>query len=114
MTDTGLHSVLDICFVHPIYRRRGIGTLLMEWGIKIADERGLESYIDATEEGIPLYEKHKYTMAPRVDFMAEKIQASPAIQELQEELLPFSFWPMWRPIGGNVLPDIQKPWERKL
>ena len=28
--------------------------LLMAWGIRKADELGLESYIDATEAGVPL------------------------------------------------------------
>ena len=32
-------------FTHPDHRRRGAGTLLMDWGIKLADQWGLESFI---------------------------------------------------------------------
>ena len=65
--------MLDICFVHPEYRRRGVGRLLMAWGINKADEMGLESYIDATEAGMPLYETCGYTKASRLISMHRRI-----------------------------------------
>jgi len=111
LADKLRYLVLDICFVHPHYRRLGVGRLLMAWGIKKADELGFESYIDATEAGIPLYEMCGYAKASRVDFDASKDEASQQWRELREELLPFSFWPMWRPVGG-IFKDTMRPWEQ--
>ena len=85
----------------------------MDWGIKKADELDLESYIDATEAGVPLYETSGYVKASRVDFSAYKDNPSPQWKQLQGELLPFAFWPMWRPAGGKFEYDTKKPWEHK-
>ena len=105
-----LYSVLDICFVHPEYRRRGIGKLLMAWGIDKADEMSLECYIDATEAGVPLYEACGFVKASKVDFNASKDEPSPHWKELQAELLPFAFWPMWRPVRGKFKKETVEPW----
>ena len=32
----------------------------MDWGLKMADERGLEAWLDASEFGAPLYEKYGF------------------------------------------------------
>lgn len=83
----------------------------MAWGIKRADEMGLESYIDATESGTALYEKYGYIKAPGVDFVADKHDPSPYLKQLQQELLPFTFWPMWRPAGGKLSAGSETQWE---
>lgn len=111
LADNSLCSVLDICFVHPDYRRLGVGRLLVAWGIDKADIMGLESYIDATEAGIPLYEKCGYVKASRVDFHASKDNPSPQWEQLQAELLPFAFWPMWRPVEGKFKAGNEEPWK---
>ena len=92
---------LNMCFVHPGFRRRGIGKLLLQWGLVKADERGLETYIDATESGRPLYEGLGFVAAPSVtvDFTAPQPPGE-IWQRLQAECLPFHFWPMWRPVNG--------------
>ena len=84
----------------------------MAWGINKADEMGLESYIDATEAGVPLYETFGYVKASRIDFEAPKDEPSPLWKKLQAELLPFAFWPMWRPVGGRYERDTMEPWKQ--
>ncbi|KAL8708173.1 MAG: hypothetical protein Q9220_006934 [cf. Caloplaca sp. 1 TL-2023] len=54
------HVLLNICFVHPDFRRRGAASLLMDWGLHKADELGLESFIEAAMPAIPLYLKHEF------------------------------------------------------
>ena len=81
----------------------------MDWGIKKAHEMGLESNIDATEAGVPLYETCGYIKASRVDFSASKDDPSPQWKQLQRELLPFAFWPMWRPARGKFEYDTKHP-----
>lgn len=43
--------------VHPKYQRKGIGKLLMEYGIGIAQQVDLPVYIESSKEGVRLYEK---------------------------------------------------------
>ncbi|CAG8980476.1 hypothetical protein HYALB_00013597 [Hymenoscyphus albidus] len=41
----------------PAYRRLGAANLILDWGIKKAQEMGVEMWLDATIYGIPLYKK---------------------------------------------------------
>jgi GNAT superfamily N-acetyltransferase len=45
--------------VHPDYQRKGIGQLLMEYGISIAQEVELPMYVESSPDGVRLYEKMK-------------------------------------------------------
>ncbi|MCJ1310348.1 hypothetical protein MMC25_004012 [Agyrium rufum] len=104
------HAFLDICFVDPGSRRAGIGSALLQWGLSKADEMGLESYIDATADGKPFYQALGFTAADKVDFSIPK--PNPRQKELAEYLLPFSFWPMWRPVRGDFKNgDVLEPWK---
>ena len=40
------------------YRGRGIGSELLEWGIKMADSLQTRIYLEATSAGLPLYRKY--------------------------------------------------------
>ena len=104
-------AVLEICFVHPDYRRRGVGKLLMAWGLEKADEMGLECYIDATSEGVPLYETFGFLKGSKIDFIPPNGSNNTEWQQLKQELTPFSFWPMWRPVKGLSRDDESAPWE---
>ncbi|RYO81791.1 hypothetical protein DL766_004652 [Monosporascus sp. MC13-8B] len=41
---------------HVYHRRRGAGRLLAQWGIDIAEQLKLPIYLEATFEGVPLYD----------------------------------------------------------
>ncbi|KAK4554684.1 hypothetical protein LTR86_008186 [Recurvomyces mirabilis] len=41
--------------VHPTHQRRGLGTKLVQWGLKICDEAALPGYITASPAGAELY-----------------------------------------------------------
>jgi GNAT superfamily N-acetyltransferase len=43
--------------VHPDYQRKGIGKLLMEYGISVAQQVELPIYIESSQDGVRLYEK---------------------------------------------------------
>ncbi len=49
---------LTMLATHPGHRRRGIASMLFEWGVQRADEEGAMIYLDATEVGAGLYEKY--------------------------------------------------------
>ena len=52
--------MLAVLVTDPKYQRRGAGNLLVEWGAKRADEDGLMAYLEATDEGRQLYERHGF------------------------------------------------------
>ncbi|KAH8677927.1 acyl-CoA N-acyltransferase [Xylariales sp. PMI_506] len=41
---------------HPDYRRKGIGRMLVQWGIDIAEQLGLPIYVESTTTAVPLFE----------------------------------------------------------
>jgi GNAT superfamily N-acetyltransferase len=48
---------LDMLGTHPDYRKRGAGSMLVQWGCDLADREGVAAYVDASKAGAPLYEK---------------------------------------------------------
>ncbi|EAU29938.1 predicted protein [Aspergillus terreus NIH2624] len=54
------HYYLDVLATHPNFRRRGAATMLLRWGCDQADRDGLPVYIDASEAGVPVYEKYGF------------------------------------------------------
>lgn len=55
--ELGSYVFVDTLAVEPEWQGQGAGRLLMEEVCKEADERGWESMLEATEEGVRLYEK---------------------------------------------------------
>jgi GNAT superfamily N-acetyltransferase len=109
------HVLLNIAFTHPKHRRRGAGRLFMEWGVKKADELRVESFIEATDEGVLLYENYGYrVMEPFV--MDAKPENGEELDEGWKRMykacdLPFHGAFMWRPVGGKWTEDTKAPWE---
>lgn len=48
---------LHLLITHPAHRRRGAGSMLIDWGLKQADVAGLPTYLEASPMGLPLYER---------------------------------------------------------
>lgn len=51
----------------PAYQGKGAGSQLMRWGLKKADEHGLEAFLEASPEAVPLYERLGFKEADRTD-----------------------------------------------
>ncbi|KAI9881207.1 MAG: hypothetical protein M1830_007185 [Pleopsidium flavum] len=95
------HLLLEMCFVHPEHRRRGAGSLLTEWGIRKADEMGVEAFVESTDDGKPVYAQHGFAVMNDFDINPTIPDPSEEWKKLQKELLPMHGYFMWRPIGGN-------------
>ncbi|THY28296.1 hypothetical protein D6D01_03925 [Aureobasidium pullulans] len=51
---------LHICFTDPDYQRRGIGSMMLQWGSDLADQLFLPSWVEASPAGNFLYRKFGY------------------------------------------------------
>lgn len=52
--------------VHPIYQRQGIGSMLLEWGCRDADNHHRDCFVMASPAGIPLYTKFDFKVVGQV------------------------------------------------
>jgi ribosomal protein S18 acetylase RimI-like enzyme len=64
--------VLKELYVRREYQRRGIGNMLVQWGVSKADELCLLAYTEATPAGLRLYLRHGFV---EMDRMAVDLEA---------------------------------------
>lgn len=86
--------------VHPAHRLCGIGSLLMAAGIKKADYLDLESWLEGSSMGKPLYEKFGFRTLLKVAFDNEVPGASDEWRKCAHEMTPAAVFAMWRPKQG--------------
>lgn len=83
---------LYLCFTDPMYRRHGAGAMLVDWGIKKADEWGLECFLSATPGlGKPLYEKAQFIVVDETILEMRIPDPSEEWKACQRQLLPYSW-----------------------
>lgn len=52
--------MLNSLATHPDHQGRGAGKLLLDWGVKKADDEGLVTYLDASQVARPIYQKRGF------------------------------------------------------
>ncbi|KAL9018593.1 MAG: hypothetical protein Q9185_004109 [Variospora sp. 1 TL-2023] len=103
--------LLEILFVHPSHRRRGAGSLLVEWGVRKADEMGVEAFVEATDDGMPLYAKYGFRKTDDIVLKGELEGMDDDLRKLGRELEWKGHY-MWRPVGGRwVEGETRVPWK---
>ena len=106
---------LSFMCVCPRYQRRGIGRLLMEWGLAKTDVLELESFIKASEFGKGLYTKYGFQTVKDVSVKMDVAKSSEEWKRLSEELLPIDFTALWRPSKGEWKDgESQMTWDKRL
>lgn len=84
----------------------------MNWGKQKADEMGVEMWLDATKYGVPVYLKHGFTVVGVNQVKPTKEDPGEEWVKTEKELGEMTFWPMWRPAGGDYDEETSvKPWE---
>lgn len=56
------HLALNTIATHPLYQRRGLANLHMEWGTKEADRLGVPLYLMSSNVARPLYERWGFSV----------------------------------------------------
>ncbi|CAG8979942.1 hypothetical protein HYALB_00013366 [Hymenoscyphus albidus] len=113
---SGRPSVMNRPHLH--YRRRGVGRLMMEWGCKLADEMGLQCFVESTDDGRELYKSAGFVAVHPFFLDAqpsnEQEGDNPEWLKVKDKITPepYRVWLMWRPEGG-IFKDgkIGFPWE---
>ncbi|KAJ4296754.1 hypothetical protein N0V90_006802 [Kalmusia sp. IMI 367209] len=59
---------LDNLATHPEHQRRGAGRILLDWGVRKANEEGWRTYLDATPAGLKVYERIGFKLVKEVTF----------------------------------------------
>jgi len=60
--------MLGTLTIRPEYQRKGVGTLLMKYGIEEADRLGIRSYLEASAAGKGLYLRYGYKPVKNIEF----------------------------------------------
>ncbi|KAI6775966.1 hypothetical protein HG530_002724 [Fusarium avenaceum] len=103
---------VNIVFTHPDHRRQGVANVIMNWSKQKADEMGVELWLDATEQGMPVYEKHGFTVVNVNTIQPRKENPGKEWNKVKKELGTMTFRQMWRPAGGDYQEGkTVKPWE---
>ena len=101
-------------FTHPSHRRRGVGKLLMQWGMDQAREKGLEVFVEATDIGLPLYESFGLRVMYVDHLDAYERNPSDEWRKMSHELLPLHWFFMWKPKDRVCEPGkTVVPWDTK-
>lgn len=62
------YLMLNQLAVHPSHQGRGIGSLLLNWGLEKADTEGLAVYLTASEAGKRMYDKRGFEVRRVVEW----------------------------------------------
>lgn len=59
---------MELLVVHPDYKRKGLGGMIVDYGCKLADKEQLPCYVDGSPHGKGLYEKYGFEMKAEETF----------------------------------------------
>lgn len=80
-----------MCFVLPEYRRRGVGSLIMNWGVKKADELQLDSFLESTDLGGALYRNFGFIEVDRTEVDMTISDPSEEWKDMEKQNLPMAW-----------------------
>lgn len=101
-------------FTLPGQRGKGFGSMLMEWGINVADQMGIEVVVEATKMGMHLYKKFGLRTVEKICIDTAVDNPSNLWKKMESDFGNCIIWWMWKPHGGIYEPGkIDLPWVAK-
>ena len=86
----------------------------MQHGCNLADSLDVETFMEASSLGKPLYERYGFQSLLKFGFDTEKPDASDTWRKCEHEMTPEPIFAMWRSKGGLWIKDgvhADSPWE---
>jgi len=102
--------VLNILFTAPDHRRRGVATMLLDWGLATAKDLGLEFWLNATPIGKPLYEKHGFEVVQKIVLAPKCHHPDEKWKRMEKEIGEVTFYTMWLPKEGLITENTIRAW----
>ena len=62
------YFMLNTLATHPDHHRKGAGRILLDWGMRKADEEGWVTYLDSSSLARPIYEKVGFELVREIEF----------------------------------------------
>ncbi|PVI07446.1 acetyltransferas-like protein [Periconia macrospinosa] len=88
---------LNILCTHPDYRRKGIGAMLLEWGLEVAKDKNVEFWLNSTPVGKPLYERYGFEVVERNTLVPRTDHPDDNWKKIEKEMEDVVFWTMYMP-----------------
>ena len=111
----GFEIVLNILWTHPGYQRKGVGKLIMDWGVKRAVDLDIETWLDASPFGKGLYEQFGFTTVEQLNITPQQDPPNEAWAKVKSDLGEMMSEAMWRPSESQCKKSIKgkdmKPWD---
>lgn len=60
--------MLNSLATHPDHQGRGAGKMLLDWGVKKADDEGLITYLDSSQVARPIYESRGFEVKKAIEW----------------------------------------------
>ena len=76
--------------------------MIMKWCLEHADRLGLESFIEATKEGKPCYERFGFKVIDTNEFHVQKENPDKGWKEAESSLIPFTWYSMLRSAKASL------------
>lgn len=112
------HPDISGMFTLPTHRGRGYGTLLMKYGMSKISEMNVEATVEASEEGLHLYEKFGFRTIDAITIDTTYKNGKPGYlwKKLSYEYRGNTTWWMWKPKPSDAdvyTQGMELPWEKK-
>lgn len=78
------HWFLSLIGVRPEAQGQGAARMLLQWGLQEAENAGMRVFLDATEDGRPVYEKYGFREVRQMHFANGTVKQTCMIREAPE------------------------------
>lgn len=65
------HYYLEMLGTLPEHQGRGAGSLMMKWGVELADREGMDAYLESSPKGVGVYRKFGFVEQDEVTVNVE-------------------------------------------
>jgi hypothetical protein len=88
----------------------GVGTMMMRWGLEVADRMSLPVFVESTIDGEKFYKKHDFSIIEALELDARIPNQGSEYEQVRAQYMPVPYFVMARPLGGKkVITDEVRP-----